>query len=133
MKGKLKKQNGEWIIRYTDGVNSYEYQLIEEQSVDFICNLFENNLVEFELVDNEQGNFVVSGGLIPVGEFGGKGLEYHYDKMAKIILPIKETWDTIFAKIEDEHYNVSGCGCGEFMSALEWLKENYNTPTKKEK
>lgn len=101
MKGTLKRRkNNEWIVTYwqerasSHAIHPNEYELpLHPDNVKYFED-FEKNIqpvlfideeepVEFDIVEDE-GNFVISGGLRPVDELGSKGLEYHYTQYAKL-------------------------------------------------
>lgn len=105
MKGNLKiSPNKGWVIQYKDFFRVVKYQGVPvdteyiEREIglhpDDLVDLNSNTLtywsgreVEFDIVDDPSGHYVVMGGLVGVGDFGGKGPQAFIDKVAKIVQP----------------------------------------------
>lgn len=105
MKGTLKiSSNKGWIIQYKEffrvvkrqGIpvdTEYIEREIELHPDDLVdinsdtLTYWDGREVEFDIVENPEGSFVVMGGLVAVGDFGGKGPQTYYDKVAKIVQP----------------------------------------------
>lgn len=105
MKGTLKiSSNKGWVIQYKEFFRVVKYhgipvdtEYIEreiELHPDDLIDLNKNTLtywdgreVEFDIVNDPKGSFVMMGGLLAVGEIGGKGNQICYNKVAKIVQP----------------------------------------------
>lgn len=78
----------------------------------------ENKEVEFDIIENR----VFSGGLIPMGEIGGKGNRLMEYSFARLIVKEekKEIWEEMDADMED-----SGMAQGEIESCINHWKNKY--------